>query len=163
MAGSTARREAWKRRFDSLMAEDGCQTREHPLLQVSTGRSELTCAEFDRLRQGRHVLLHLLISLATAGAAAAAAQDLHHVPVDPVRPGQGVPVHLRRAYLPSKKNQKEMKLTPSESRRPHLNRWRAVVAVPKLSFVSGAHLFVVFQHANAHAALQAVLNVLHVG
>lgn len=56
--------------------------------------SDLTRREFESLRQGRRLLLSLLLSL----TAAAAPQDLHHVPVDPVGPGQGVPVHLNTAH-----------------------------------------------------------------
>lgn len=157
MAASTAPRAASKRRFDSLLAEEGSQIQEYAFLHVSIGWSERTCAEFDSLCQGWHVLLHLLISLT-----AAAAQYLHHVPVDPVSPGQGVPVHLKRAYLPLT-NERIIKSTLSESRHPYLNRRCAIIAVPKLSFVSSAHLLVVLQHANSHATLQVVLNILHIG
>lgn len=139
------------------MAEEGSQIQESAFLHVSVSWSELTCAEFDSLCQGWHVLLHLLISLT-----AAAAQYLHHVPVNPVSPGQGVPVHLKRVYLPLK-NERTIKSALSESQHPYLNRWCAIIAVPKLSFVSSAHLLVVFQHANGHAALQVVLNILHIG
>lgn len=157
MAVSTALRAASKRTFDSLMAEEFRYR--NIRFKLHKCWTELTCTEFDGLHQGGHVLLHLLISLT---AAAAAAQDLYHVPVDPVCPGQGVPVHLNRAYLLSTR-ERIIRSSRSKLGRTYLNRWRSIVAVPKLSFVSSAHLLVVLQHAHRHAALQVALNVLHIG
>lgn len=121
------------------------------------GWSDPTCAEFDRLHQGWHVLLHLLISL----TAAAAAQYLHHVPVDPVGSGQRVPVHLNGADLLFTRKC-TIRLTASGLAHPYLDRWCSIIAVPKLSFISSSHLLVVLQHAYRHTALQVVLNVLHI-
>ncbi len=56
-------------------------------------KKDFTSCESESLCQGGRLLLRLLLSL----TAAAGAQYLHHVPVDPVSPGQGVPVHLNTA------------------------------------------------------------------
>lgn len=52
----------------------------------------VTCSEFECLREGRGLLLSLFLRLSSA----AVAQNFNHVPVHPVSPGQGVPVHLQK-------------------------------------------------------------------
>lgn len=52
----------------------------------------LTCSEFECLREGGGLFLRLFLSWSST----AVAQNFNHMPVNPVGPGEGVPVHLQK-------------------------------------------------------------------
>lgn len=52
----------------------------------------VTSSEVDCLCEGRGLLLILFLRLSSA----AVAHNFNHMPVHPVGPGQGVPVHLKK-------------------------------------------------------------------